>query len=483
MKKERSFAFRRVLTAVMVICLMLTMSLTAMATGAQGNGTEKAREAINGVARILGVGDGFISLGSGFAVGEAGKPTRYFVTNWHVVEDGEGGILQDVYIMLTNSTLVRGVAGFEFDEELAVKCRVLGNPVQYPDFAILQAEKVVPGRVALPLRSVDEVQPLEPVFALGFPSVADQMRGDSVIAAGLDAISATAGNVNQVNHVAEFGGLRYVIHDVELNHGNSGGPMVDANGAVIGINTYGLVKSSQGQATQYFMSVPIDYVMAEMDRLGIHYDVYVPEKVEPAWVLPAEIGGAVLAVAAVGFVVILMVLKKKEKEQAARMQEQARRMEYQAQQMYMQAQQLARMNNAVATAQRRADDAERAALSAAAAKGGQQEAPASDFRLVGVKGQFEGRRFAVPERVCIGSDPARNHLVFARGTQGISRRHCELKLKDDTLYLEDVGSSFGTFLNGQKLTAGQPVAVKVGDVFTLASDQVSFRIDRTAHNG
>lgn len=163
------------------------------------------------------------------------------------------------------------------------------------------------------------------------------------------------------------------------------------------------------------------------------------------------------------------------------MQEQARRMEYQAQQMYMQAQQLARMNNAVATAQRRADDAQRAALSAA--QGAQQAAPASDYRLVGVNGQFAGRRFAVPERVCIGADPSRNHLVFERGTQGISRRHCELILKGNTLYLQDVGSSFGTFLNGQKLTAGQPVAVKVGDVFTLASDQVSFRIDRSAHNG
>lgn len=83
-----------------------------------------------------------------------------------------------------------------------VRCEVLGNPVQYPDFAILKSERVVIERVALPLLSVENVEPLEPVFALGYPGTADSLNGNQYCYADIDGVNATSGTVTRMEKLA-----------------------------------------------------------------------------------------------------------------------------------------------------------------------------------------------------------------------------------------------------------------------------------------
>lgn len=47
--------------------------------------------------------------------------------------------------------------------------------------------------------------------------------------------------------------------------------------------------------------------------------------------------------------------------------------------------------------------------------------------------------------------------------KGVSRHHAMLERSDDTLTLTDVGSSNGTYLNGQRLVAQQPRVLRDGD--------------------
>ena len=87
----------------------------------------------------------------------------------------------------------------------------------------------------------------------------------------------------------------------------------------------------------------------------------------------------------------------------------------------------------------------------------------------GIKGALAGRRFPVNGRMTAGR-ALECGIVFPQGTAGISRRHFELFYKDGNLYIQDLGSSFGTVIyNNQKLTPYQPAHIKPGAVIFVGS--------------
>ena len=66
-----------------------------------------------------------------------------------------------------------------------------------------------------------------------------------------------------------------------------------------------------------------------------------------------------------------------------------------------------------------------------------------------------------------GNDAHLNLDGYGAETMGVSRRHAELSRDGDNLYLNDLNSTNGTFLNGQKLTTGSPKRVHDGDEIRL----------------
>ena len=50
---------------------------------------------------------------------------------------------------------------------------------------------------------------------------------------------------------------------------------------------------------------------------------------------------------------------------------------------------------------------------------------------------------------------------------GVSRTHASIRLQDKVLNLSDRGSSNGTFLNGNRLTAHHPYPLRDGDEIRL----------------
>src|SRR5215210_4335735 len=65
------------------------------------------------------------------------------------------------------------------------------------------------------------------------------------------------------------------------------------------------------------------------------------------------------------------------------------------------------------------------------------------------------------QSVKVGRDPADCHLVFDQGEWPmVSRKHAEFRVKDNRCLIVDTNSSFGTFLDGQRVT--EPTEVRIG---------------------
>ncbi|MDR3209517.1 MAG: FHA domain-containing protein [Oscillospiraceae bacterium] len=92
----------------------------------------------------------------------------------------------------------------------------------------------------------------------------------------------------------------------------------------------------------------------------------------------------------------------------------------------------------------------------------------------GTGGQYNTMTFPVGDRILFGRDPARCNIIFEAQTNGVSSLHCELVRVGAGLQLADRASSYGTFLNGTKLSPNVPVTLKPGDVFYLGDKRNSF---------
>ena len=429
----------------------------------------------------------YTGKGSAFGVGVTGKETATFVTNRHVVSDSSVHILDwdtvveeayyelgndayeylyavsqlygdeivpvlnaslsGVYILLDDYAIRDG----KLDMDHAVECKVVYRGNEYePDLAVLQTldGETVPGRVALPLLSADEDKNVESgskVYALGYPGSTDDVN--ATVAASTNRVTVTDGIVSLHTQYIDSNDVvtDSIQHTAQINHGNSGGPLLDERGAVIAVNTWidGQDLSTGDRMNSY--SSEIKYVRDRLDDLGINWQPYKPG----ISVNPILIG--VIAAAAVAVIIVaVVVLTRKPK-----------------------------------TAVNPPSVSGPGYVPVQSGSGAPAQPPAAPviagdtgLRIQGVSGQFAGRRFAVGAQLRIGRDPARNDLVYPANSQGVSGVHCVLIVESGRLQLKDLGSTYGTFVNGSRLAANGTVELHVGERFYLGSEQETFVVSR-----
>ncbi len=179
------------------------------------------------------------ALGTGFVVDKQG----YILTNAHVVdESGQRA---------SSVTVVFNKGG---NETQRVPGQLVGVDVG-SDVAVI---KVDPGKVdlnPLPLGDSAKVAVGEPVVAIGNP-----LGYDFSITSGI--VSATGRSLQAPNGQTIPNGIQT---DAAINQGNSGGPLIDNSGKVIGINEQ--IASSGGGNDGLGFAVPINTAIRSMEQL------------------------------------------------------------------------------------------------------------------------------------------------------------------------------------------------------------------------
>jgi len=99
------------------------------------------------------------------------------------------------------------------------------------------------------------------------------------------------------------------------------------------------------------------------------------------------------------------------------------------------------------------------------------QAQSSTFALVATTGPLSGQRFAVASSLDVGRDAPGLPLGF---DSQASRRHANVAPLPSGLQIQDLGSTNGTFVNGQRV---QTMVAQPGDTVTIGS--TTFRVERT----
>jgi len=372
----------------------------------------------------------WLTYGSAFVIGHEGNST-YLVTNRHVVWSYDQGAAFDdqkeyMYVLMDDMS----------DTKLkAAEITLLSSDINDgKDLAIVKVDMGLTNRKALPLVSAKTVKRGDKIYTAGFPGVAEDLFGtiDSLPSTE-DDVTITSGTVTNTNKT--LGVSDYIQIDAVINHGNSGGPLINEKGQVVGVNTLGYEGNNA--------SINIDYIMSECDRLGIPYT----KGGSGIPVLTVAVIGGIIAV---GAVVVIIAVKAGS----------------------------GRRQDAVIQAPSRAPSQNPVQMPVYAGSQIPHAPPVpQEPRIHCTKGHFAGNTFPIKSALCIGRDPSRCQIVFPADTKGVSSLHCEVAPQGGRIILTDKGSTYGTFAaGGRKLAPNESVALNSGDSFYIADAKNEFKV-------
>jgi 2-alkenal reductase len=183
------------------------------------------------------------SQGSGFVVSDRGV----VLTNAHVITNaGEGG----------GPVTAAGRVYVEFADHDRVPATVVGWDL-FDDVGVLKVDPTTHRPDPVPLGDSSAVQVGDPVAAIGSP-----FGKENSLTVGV--VSATGRSIDSLTSAYRLSDA--IQTDAPINHGNSGGPLFDARGRVIGINAQ-IRTDANGAADGVGFAVPIDAARRSMEQL------------------------------------------------------------------------------------------------------------------------------------------------------------------------------------------------------------------------
>jgi S1-C subfamily serine protease len=184
-------------------------------------------------------GEGQAGLGTGFVLNEQGQ----VATNAHVITQGRGKKIskaREVFVQFADGNQVEAkIIGFDANSDVGL---IEVDP---------KGLKLVP----LKLARSNAARVGEPVAAIGSPFGEEQSLSVGVVSATDRTIEA----------LTEFQIGNAIQTDAAINRGNSGGPLLNAKGEVIGINSQ--IRSSSGGSEGVGFAVPVETIRRSLGQL------------------------------------------------------------------------------------------------------------------------------------------------------------------------------------------------------------------------
>jgi S1-C subfamily serine protease len=414
-------------------------------------------EAEAGVVRVRADFSQGYSTGTGFIINAQG----YIATNWHVINI-EGNFSDRISVYPSNSAQQIPVQRIWASSALDLAIlRVNGNLGRPP----------VPLALGLPKKG-DEV------FAVGFPGVALNWGSPHVSTVTRGVLSRVI-----VGSWGRGGRFTLVQHSAQINKGNSGGPLFDQCGRVIGVNTQGpfmtVVRNGQPVAiptgTGVFVASQITALMGELRSQNIPFmevgstckgagglDPAAAKQLEETkralGKTQAEIERARLETAAAdarvdsiirqlaiwGPILLLLVAAaiilalRKPRERVVQV-------------VKGYGEQISRRMSKPVERPSRSGGPPRSGLCFAG----------FDSNGAPVRLTVEGGKLATTAGIVVGRHPDLTDIVVGDG--GVSRRHVRVRRKENRMWLEDLNTTNGTKLNQRPLVPFKPVEIRAGD--------------------
>ena len=199
------------------------VQITSTSRGAAG--TDPFGNAVPGQAQS--------ALGSGFVIDKEG----HVVTNYHVVQ---------------------GASKIEvsFSNQDTVKAEIVGTDPS-TDLALLKVDVDAKALTPLSLANSDQVEVGDPVVAIGNPFGLERTVTAGIVSALQREVRAP--NNYTIDHVIQT--------DAPINSGNSGGPLIDAQGRVIGVNSQIETANGGGGNVGIGFAVPSNTVKSVVAQL------------------------------------------------------------------------------------------------------------------------------------------------------------------------------------------------------------------------
>lgn len=262
MRAKKRFAS---LLAALLLAVMTVMPVCA--TGAGAAGSEAVNDARNGVLQInltyidQNSNAYVVQGGTGFLIGDE-TGAEYMITNAHVVnmtDEVKAAATEAFGVDFSNTNNINLQIQVVVKRDVVINASIV-NQSEDMDFAILRLEQTIYDRVPLAIddNEDDLVETME-VYALGFPSAIEMVE---------DTPFYVSSDVNIINGIVStktsIDGIKYIRHSATMTAGNSGGPLLNSDGAVVGVNTLGIDST-------YFYSLQISEVTSVLNALGINY--------------------------------------------------------------------------------------------------------------------------------------------------------------------------------------------------------------------
>ncbi len=419
--------FKRIISLIAVIALIASFAVFSASAASPND----ARESVAVVLTCLDLGtDGVLPIASGscFFVGKSGEAPQYMITNHHVISDyleyggGEIITLKVAGVNYSGRTQIRIYYNSDdYDEAF---------PVEYDakkDIAALKLAAPTTERKPIVLCPATDSMVSTSIYAIGYPAIADNDYKKALSRWEVSSSSVSNGTLSRLLTVSGIG-VNLIQTDCAINHGNSGGPIVNEKGSAIGIASSGVVEmySSELDTASVYYGINITDVTPILDRNGIPYVIESGFN----WTLIIIIAAAVIVLAGIAVLIIVLVTSKNKK---------------------------AGSQPPVQTP---------------------PQTPAAQQKFPYVRSyavQHNGKRIVIrDEQIFIGRNVNVCAVVFKEGTPGVSGRHCSLAYNKATgdFVLTDLNSSYGTYLSdGTKLNPGVAYHLRSGDRFYLGDKE------------